>query len=95
MSDEPKKIDPFEGRWQPEAVVRLDEAKPKRPRSVKTAVWDIGGGLVSAAITAWLILWASDGMSPVWHYSALGVILILSISGCVEGVVRWLSRPRA
>jgi hypothetical protein len=29
MSDEPKKSDPLECRWQPEAVVRLDEEKPK------------------------------------------------------------------
>jgi hypothetical protein len=48
VSDEPKKSDPIEVRWQPVAIVSLGEEKPKLTR-VENALLDICGGIVCLA----------------------------------------------
>jgi hypothetical protein len=96
MSDEAEKSNLLEAQWQPVAVVNLE--KPKRPRSALTAFWDIGcttAGTVFC-IVIWCRIWASDGWHPGWFdYSLIALFVVFSILGIVEGVRRWLSRPRA
>jgi hypothetical protein len=91
MSDEPKKIDAADSRWQPVAVVSL-QVEPKRPpaRSLKNAVWDIGGCIVlGVASWAGISFLTPDRRLNLWM-AAWGVILGLAI-----GLANWLRRPIA
>ncbi len=91
MSDEPKKLDPTEFRWQPVAVVSL-EVEPKRPpaRSLKNAVWDIGGCIVLGGAIWGLTPCVTADRRPVLWMAASGGILGLAI-----GIANWLRRPIA
>jgi hypothetical protein len=94
MSDEPKKSDAIEIRWQPVAVVSL-EKRSKRPRSVMIAIWEFGSPIGFGLMWAWSFLSTSDQRPPIWRYATLGFIAAVTIWAIVEGARSWLSRPRA
>jgi hypothetical protein len=48
MSDEPKKSDPVEARWQPVAIVSLGEEKPKTT-GVEVVLLDVCASIVCLA----------------------------------------------
>jgi hypothetical protein len=90
MSEQAKKSDPLEGRWQPVAVVNLDkEPKLKPPRSLKNAAWDITSHVVLMAA-----LWGGmdflimrDSRFALWM-AACGALI-----GLISGIQNWWSRP--
>jgi hypothetical protein len=96
MSDEPKKSDAIEGRWQPVAVVSLEKPeKPKRPRSAVNAVWDFGLIIAMAVVcTAW-IFHMTSGNSPNVRYFVAALFGACQILEIARGVRYWMSRPRA